>query len=88
MRTLVTHVVAEDRWTVPLLVGATVEQVGSRFDGDILGSDPLVSAQQAAAEANLAASETGALDRTVHLSFGDTVAREYVYRAAGRRCGA
>jgi uncharacterized protein (TIGR03086 family) len=80
LRGLVNHVVSEDRWTVPLLAGATIEQVGGRFDGDVLGVDPLTSAQQATAEADLAVSETGALDRTVHLSSGDTPAREYVHQ--------
>jgi uncharacterized protein (TIGR03086 family) len=80
LRTLVNHVVGEDRWTVPLLAGATLDEVGGRFDGDVLGADPLSSAQSASAEADLAVSEAGALDRTVHLSFGDTPAREYVYQ--------
>ncbi|HEX2773465.1 MAG TPA: TIGR03086 family metal-binding protein [Micromonosporaceae bacterium] len=80
LRTLVNHVVSEDRWTVPLLAGATIDQVGDRFDGDVLGADPLTSAQQATEEADLAASEAGALDRTVHLSSADTPAREYVYQ--------
>ncbi|HEX7744420.1 MAG TPA: TIGR03086 family metal-binding protein [Micromonosporaceae bacterium] len=78
LRTLVNHVVSEDRWTVPLLAGTTIDQVGDRFDGDVLGADPSTSAQEATAEADLAVSEAGALDRTVHLSSGDTAAREYV----------
>lgn len=80
LRTLVNHVVSEDRWSVPLLAGATVAEVGGRFDGDVLGADPLTSAQEATAEADLAVSEPDALDRTVHLSSGDTPAREYVYQ--------
>lgn len=80
LRTLVNHMVGEDRWTAPLLAGATIEQVGGRFDGDVLGADPLTSAQEATAEADLAVSEAGALDRTVHLSSGDTSAREYVHQ--------
>ncbi|RKR91062.1 uncharacterized protein (TIGR03086 family) [Micromonospora pisi] len=78
VRTLVNHVVGEDRWTVPLLSGATVEQVGDRFAGDLLGADPAGAAQDAAAAAEQAASEAGALDRTVHLSFGLTPASEYL----------
>jgi uncharacterized protein (TIGR03086 family) len=80
LRALVNHVVSEDRWVVPLLAGATIDQVGDRFDGDVLGADPLTSAQQATAEADLAVSEAAALDRTVHLSSGDTRAREYVHQ--------
>ncbi|MEV4631594.1 TIGR03086 family metal-binding protein [Micromonospora sp. NPDC049523] len=80
VRTLVNHVVTEDRWTVPLLAGATIEQVGDQFDGDLLGDDPAGAAQDAAAAAERGASEPGALDRTVHLSFGDTPASEYLHQ--------
>ncbi|MGW4461801.1 TIGR03086 family metal-binding protein [Micromonospora sp. NBC_01796] len=80
VRALVNHVVVEDRWTVPLLAGATIEQVGDQFDGDLLGDDPAGTAQDAAAAAERGASEPGALDRTVHLSFGDTPASEYLHQ--------
>jgi uncharacterized protein (TIGR03086 family) len=80
VRTLVNHVVGEDRWTVPLLAGATIDEVGDRLDGDLLDADPAGAARDAAAEADLAVSEPGALDRTVHLSAGDTPAREYVHQ--------
>jgi uncharacterized protein (TIGR03086 family) len=78
VRTLVNHVVSEQRWSVPLLAGATIAEVGDRFDGDVLGDDPVLSATEAAEDAAAAVSENGALERTVHLSFGDTPAMEYV----------
>lgn len=37
VRALVRHVVEEERWAVPLLAGATIEEVGDRFSGDLLG---------------------------------------------------
>jgi uncharacterized protein (TIGR03086 family) len=80
VRTLVNHVVGEDRWTVPLFAGATIDQLGNRFDGDLLGPDPAGAARDAAAAAERAVSEPGALDRTVHLSFGDTPADEYLHQ--------
>ena len=40
MRDLVNHVVGEDRWTVPLVEGRTIADVGSSLDGDLLGDDP------------------------------------------------
>jgi len=76
VRGLVNHVVGEQRWAVPLFAGATIAEVGDRFDGDLLGSDPVGTAQEAAAAAK-AALTAGALGRTVHLSFGDTPATEY-----------
>ena len=78
VRTLVNHVVYEQRWSVPLFAGATIAEVGSRFDGDLLGTDAVLAATEAAEDANAAVSETGALERSVHLSFGDTPAEEYV----------
>jgi uncharacterized protein (TIGR03086 family) len=80
VRTLVNHVVHEQRWTVPLFAGATMEEVGDRFEGDLLGTDPAVVAREAAAQAEAAIAESGVLDRTVHLSFGDTPAEEYVHQ--------
>jgi len=75
---LVNHITNEDRWTGPMFAGATIGEVGDRFDGDLLGDDPVGSAAEAAAEAEAAVAEPGALDRIVHLSFGDTPAEEYV----------
>jgi uncharacterized protein (TIGR03086 family) len=80
VRTLVNHVVVEDRWTVPMLAGSTVDEVGDRLDGDLLGADPAGAAQAAAARAELALGEPRALDRMVHLSAGDTPAREYLHQ--------
>lgn len=78
VRALVNHVVGEDRWTVPMFVGATIAEVGGRLDGDLLGPDPAGAAHNAASRADLAVSQPGALGRTVHLSAGDTPASEYV----------
>ncbi|MGW1535146.1 TIGR03086 family metal-binding protein [Streptomyces aureus] len=78
VRDLVGHLVSEQAW-VPALVrdGATVDAVGDSLDGDLLGADP-VAAWEAVAEASRSVfAEPGALDRTVHLSFGDMPAGDY-----------
>jgi uncharacterized protein (TIGR03086 family) len=80
VRALVNHVVYEQRWSVPLFAGATIAEVGDRFEGDLLGDDPALSAAEAAEDAKAAVSETGALERVVHLSIGDTRAVEYVWQ--------
>jgi uncharacterized protein (TIGR03086 family) len=80
VRTLVNHLVNEERWVPPLLAGATIAEVGDRFDGDLLGDDPAGTAAGAAGESEAAIAEPGALDRTVHLSFGATPATEYVHQ--------
>ena len=78
VRELVNHVVYEDRWAVPLLNGDSLSSVGSRFDGDLLGDDPVRATRDALAGATAAVSAPGALDRSVELSFGMTAADEYV----------
>ena len=78
VRDLVNHVVAENLWTAPLMDGATIADVGDAYDGDVLGDDPVAAWDAAAASARQAVDAPGAVERTVHLSFGDTPATEYV----------
>jgi uncharacterized protein (TIGR03086 family) len=81
VRTLVHHLLYEQRWVPPLFEGLTIEQVGDRFDGDLMGDDAsawpglLASSIE---EAHAAVAQMGALDRTVHLSFGAVSGQEYV----------
>jgi uncharacterized protein (TIGR03086 family) len=76
VRDLVGHLVSEHLWAVPLLDGATTGSVGDRFDGDVLGDDP-VAAWDAAIEASLACWAHTGHDTVVHLSSGPTSAGEY-----------
>jgi uncharacterized protein (TIGR03086 family) len=78
VRLLVNHLVGEELWTVPMMAGERIEDVGDRFDGDLLGGDPVATAVRAAQQAQAAVVEPVRDDRTVHLSFGDTPAGEYV----------
>jgi uncharacterized protein (TIGR03086 family) len=78
VRELVNHVTGEALWTAPLMAGSTIAEVGDRFDGDVLGATPAATWDAAAAEARAAIAAPGALDRMVHLSFGDTPAVEYI----------
>jgi len=82
VRDLVHHLVHEERWTPPLFAGSTMAEVGDRFDGDLLGSDPVATQADAAAAALAAVCADGAMDRTVHLSFGDHPGREYAMQLA------
>ncbi|NEA34152.1 TIGR03086 family metal-binding protein [Streptomyces sp. SID13031] len=82
VRTLVNHVVGEERWTVPLLAGRTIEEVGDSLDGDLLGNDPASAATEAARAAQLAITEPVLRDATVQLSYGEESAAEYVSQLA------
>jgi uncharacterized protein (TIGR03086 family) len=57
VRTLVNHIIYEQMWSVPLLAGATIAEVGDRFEGDLLGDDPLTVATEAGEDARAAVSE-------------------------------
>lgn len=81
VRALVHHLVDECRWAPLLLRGATIADVGDRLAGDLLGDDPL-GAWDAAAEEAVAAADGVDLAATVHLSFGDVPAREYLHQLA------
>jgi uncharacterized protein (TIGR03086 family) len=78
VRALVNHVLSENLWAPPLLAGSTIADVGDRFDGDQLGDDPTAAWGTAAGASIAAVAEVGALERTVHASFGDISGHEYV----------
>jgi uncharacterized protein (TIGR03086 family) len=77
VRQLVNHLVGEMRWMPPLLDGRTIAEVGDRLDGDLLGGDPKAAWDDAAEQAEQAVGDPDAMDRTVHLSFGDAPGAEY-----------
>ena len=58
--------------------GSTMEEVGDRFDGDLLGDDPRAAASEAAAAAISVVAETLPTAGKVHLSYGDEDMAEYV----------
>jgi uncharacterized protein (TIGR03086 family) len=78
VRQLVNHLVYENRWTVPLMEGSTIAEVGDRYEGDLLGDRPKAAWDESSAEAVAAVQADGALGRTVNLSSGPTAAGEYV----------
>jgi uncharacterized protein (TIGR03086 family) len=81
VRALVQHLLYEQRWVPPLFQGLTIEQVGDRFEGNLLGGDATAwpgLLASAIKDAHAAVAQPGALDRTVHLSYGDASGREYV----------
>src|SRR5687768_7894270 len=78
VRALVNHLVYENLWVPELMAGKTVADVGDRYEGDQLGDDPKGAWRSSLADAMAAVGEDGALERTVHLSFGDTPGSEYV----------
>jgi uncharacterized protein (TIGR03086 family) len=77
VRDLVGHVADEQLWAPPLLEGRTIDEVGDQIPVDPLGADP-VAAVRDATRAMLAPLADLDLESTVHLSFGDVPAEEYL----------
>jgi uncharacterized protein (TIGR03086 family) len=75
--------VYELRWAPDLLAGRTIDEVGDAYEGDLLGGDPKAAWRSAAEAAVAAVAADGALDRDVHLSYGDSSAEDYVRQLTG-----
>jgi uncharacterized protein (TIGR03086 family) len=82
VRMLVNHVAGEYLWVREMLAGRTIAEVGDRLDGDVLGEHPLQTLINARGTALAAIDGPEALGTTVHLSFGDLPAAEYVSQMA------
>jgi uncharacterized protein (TIGR03086 family) len=67
---LLNHIVSGNWWASELARGATIEGVGSRLDGDQLGSDPLDAYDRSAEAAAAAFEAAGALDAPCAVSYG------------------
>src|SRR4051794_41985091 len=83
LREVIGYHAYDDAWVPDMLAGRTMDEVGSdAFKGDLLGDNPKgnfakIVAQACAAAIALTDAE---LDRTVHCSFGDFPAREYLWQ--------
>lgn len=82
VRTLAGHMLYELSWTADIVRGATITQVGDRYDGDLIGND-LISAWRVAGEEARQAIEACDLKGIAHLSYGDVKIAEYLREAAG-----
>jgi uncharacterized protein (TIGR03086 family) len=83
VRDLVNHLVYESVWTPELLSGKTLEEVGDRFDGDLVRDDPLAAWRSAARDAKAAVAAVQNFDELVHVSWGQMPAKDYVEQVTG-----
>jgi hypothetical protein len=78
----------DDSWVPDMLAGKTMDSAGKtmdsagkdRFTGDLLGDAPRESFATIVEIACAAATGFTQFDRTVHCSFGDFTAREYLWQ--------
>ena len=70
VRALVNHMVSGNLWAAELAAGATIDEVGGRLNGDLLGSEPALSYAESAKSAAAAFRRPGALDAPCAVSYG------------------
>jgi uncharacterized protein (TIGR03086 family) len=86
VREVVNHVVWVQRWVPVLLSGiAPSEEVAARFEGDLLGVDPVATWADAERESAQAAQRTD-LDKRIISSFGEMSAREFLRMTTADAC--
>lgn len=67
---LLQHVIAGNWWVAPLVEGQTIEEVGDRYDGDLVGDDPSASYRSSGEAAVAAFNAPGAMDAPCAVSYG------------------
>ncbi len=75
---LVRHFAYDEIWVPDTLAGKTVEEVGDKYDGDLLGDDVKGSFARIVATGVAAVRRFDDFDRVVHLSYGDYPAQVYL----------
>lgn len=70
VRALLNHLISGNLWAAELAGGHTIEEVGDRLDGDIVGDDPLGAYDRSAKAASAAFEAPGALDAPCAVSYG------------------
>jgi hypothetical protein len=81
LRTVINYHAYDDAWVPDMLAGQTMEEAGAdKFDGDLLGSNPVASFEAIMDRACAAAEAVRDLDAVAHLSFGDYTVREYLWQ--------
>jgi uncharacterized protein (TIGR03086 family) len=77
VRFLTNHVVSGNWWVEELAAGRTIEEVGDRLDGDVLGDDPARAYDDSARAAAAAFRAPGAMERPMAVSYGPVPGEVY-----------
>lgn len=77
VRELVNHIVTGNYWAGALGRGRTIEEVGDRLDGDVLGDDPLSEYEASAGDADSAFRAPGAMEAPCAVSYGPVPGEVY-----------
>lgn len=77
VRELVNHIVSGNLWAGELTAGKTIDEVGTRLDGDVLGDDPLGAYDASAKIAGDAFRAPGVMERPCAVSYGPVPGEVY-----------
>lgn len=77
VKQIANHLISENLWAAELFQGKTIQEVGSRLDGDLAGDDPATAYRDSVSLASAAVSSPGAMAAICHLSFGDYAGADY-----------
>ena len=81
LRTIIGYHAYDDAWVPDMVAGRTMAEVGQgAYKGDLLGDDPKASFSALVERACAAVEALDDLDRTVHCSFGDFTAQNYLWQ--------
>ena len=78
VRELVNHIVGGNFWAGELARGKTIDEVGDRLDGDILGDDPTAAYDESARAASEAFQAPGAMEAPCAVSYGPVPGEVYL----------
>jgi uncharacterized protein (TIGR03086 family) len=78
VRELVNHIVSGNFWAGELARGKSIEDVGDRLDGDILGDDPTAAYDESARAASEAFHAPGAMEAPCAVSYGPVPGEVYL----------
>lgn len=81
LKALLNHLVYEILWVPDIVAGKTIEEVGDKYDGDVLGSDPVKAWDEAIDKASKAV-EAADLNGPAHLSYAETTNQKYITEIA------
>jgi uncharacterized protein (TIGR03086 family) len=70
VRELLNHIVGGNFWAAELAAGKTIDEVGDRLDGDMLGDNPSAAYRASAEVAAAAFNAPGAMDAPCAVSYG------------------
>ena len=78
LKTIVNYHAYDDAWVPDILAEKTIQEVGTKYDGDLLSDTPKENCNKIVSHTIATVENYSDLDKKVHLSYGDFTAGEYL----------